>query len=247
MQWNIPTVCTNGCLLLELVGKPNEFWFVQASAPAKECKAAVVVRFAHAETVPAAIKCNKRREYQVEVAGFNQSASFRFRNTVAVENQAFTGFETGKPEFILRKGCEYWQIQLFSEPPKPLNKRPRIDFTVRCQVDGDMAIACSKMAGADVPRQKFGATPGVERLNAASLLANSLAQLIAAGHRQGCDACSRPGVAGFYIIRRASSTCAGAAIALEPEVQEGDGSDATGSPHMADMHKASGLVPWIEK
>ena len=243
MQWNIPTVCTNGGLLLELVGKSNEFWFVQVSAPAKECKAAVVVRLAHAEAVPFAIKCNKRREYQVEVAGFNQSATFRFRNAVAVESHAFTGFETGKPECIFRKGCEYWQIQFFPELPKPLNKRPRIDFTVRCQVDGDMAIACCKATGADVPRQKFGATTGFEWLNVASLFSNGLAQLIAAGHRQGCDACSRPGVAGFYIIRRASSTCAGAAIALEPEVQEGDGSDATGSPHMADMHKAPGLVP----
>ena len=117
MQWNIPTVCLDDGLLLEFIGKSNEFWFVQVGASTKKCKAAVVVRFAHAEAVPLVIKCNKRCEHQVEVAGFNQSAPFRFRNAVAVENQLFTGFETGKPEFILRKWREHRQIQLFSEQP----------------------------------------------------------------------------------------------------------------------------------
>lgn len=52
---------------------------------------------------------------------------------------------------------------------------------------------------------------------------------------------------GRYKVRGASSTCAVVATALEPGVQEGDGSGATGSPHMADMHKAPGLVPWVGK
>ena len=112
-----------------------------------------------------------------------------------------------------------------------------------------MVAVCGKVVGAGALRQQFCAMSRFVRVKAASLSANGLAQLIAAGHRQDwrSDLSNRPGFAGFYIIRRASSTCAGAAIALEPKVQEGDGSDATGSPHMADMHKASGLVPWIEK
>jgi hypothetical protein len=56
---------------------------------------------------------------------------------------------------------------------------------------------------------------------------------------------ARPGECIY--VRGASSTCAGAATALEPKVQEGDGSGATGFPHTADMHKAPGLVPLVGK
>jgi hypothetical protein len=46
---------------------------------------------------------------------------------------------------------------------------------------------------------------------------------------------------------KASSACAGAAIALEPRVQRGDGSDVSGFPPAADMHtNISKLSPELE-
>ena len=93
MQRNIPVVHMNGSLFLELIGKSNEFWFVQARAFTKKCKAVIVVSATHAEAMPVTVKCDKRGEYQVKVAGFYQAAPFRFRDAIAIENQAVTGLE----------------------------------------------------------------------------------------------------------------------------------------------------------
>jgi hypothetical protein len=51
----------------------------------------------------------------------------------------------------------------------------------------------------------------------------------------------------LVLISKASSACAGAAIALEPRVQRGDGSDVSGFPPAADMHtNISKLSPELE-
>ena len=116
-----------------------------------------------------------------------------------------------------------------------------------------MAAVSDKSPVTRVLSQLFGAIACFVQVYGSSLAANGVAQLVAAGHgqvwrkvlvgRMNLAAGSNSFDQRANNIRRASSTCAVVTTALEPEVQEGDGSGATGSPHVADMHKAPGLVP----
>ena len=120
MQRNIPMVHMNVRLFLELIGKSNEFWFVQMRALTKKCKAVIIVCTTHAEAIAPAVKCNERGEHQVKLTGFDQAAPFRFRDAIAIENQAVTGLETGKPQFPLCKRCKHRQVQFLTQFPKSL-------------------------------------------------------------------------------------------------------------------------------
>ena len=122
MQRNIPVVHMNGSLFLELIGKSNEFWLVQTCAFTKKCKAVIIVSATHAEAMPVAVKCDKRGEHQVKVAGFYQAAPFRFRDAIAIENQAVIRLETGKPQFPLCKRCKHRQVQLLTQFPESLHE-----------------------------------------------------------------------------------------------------------------------------
>lgn len=175
MQRNIPAVYRYVALLLEFIGQSNEFWFAQVRAFTKKCEAAIVVGTAHAETVPVAIKSDKRSEHQVKVAWFYEPAPFRFRDAIAIENQAFTGLEAGKPQFSVRKRGNDREIDLFSQLPKPLNQWKRVNFTVTGEVRGNMLAVSAKSAITNELRQLFGAMSGFLQTDGSSPVAKGVA------------------------------------------------------------------------
>ena len=124
--------------------KPDELWPQPGMSASQECKRAIEVAAAHADTIACIIECDERCNYDIEVGRVDLQFRFRFQNSESVS--AYRCFRLQYPERHLTATVDYWRRNALFCAPGALDDRVRIDL-----------VPCRKIAGDRLTTQKVSA------------------------------------------------------------------------------------------